>query len=38
MGNTRDLKKIKDNKRNISCKDGLNKGQQRYGPNRRKRY
>ena len=27
MGNTRDLKKIKDNKRNISCKDGLNKGQ-----------
>ena len=24
--------------RNISCKDGLNKGQKRYGPNRSRRY
>ena len=35
MGKTRDLfKKI----RNISCKDGLDKGQKWYGPNRRRRY
>ena len=39
MGKTRDLfKKIRDNKGNISCKDGLDKGQKRYGPNRSRRY
>ena len=39
MGKTRDLfKKIKRNQGNISCKDGLNKGQKWYGPNRRRRY
>ena len=41
MGKTRDLfKKIRDTKGtwNISCKDGLNKGQKWYGPNRNKRY
>ena len=42
MGKTRDLfKKIRDNikiKGNISCKDGLNKGQKWYGPNRCGRY
>ena len=38
MGKTRDLfKKIRDTK-NISCKDGLNKGQKWYGPNRGRRY
>ena len=37
MGKTRDLfKKIRDT--NISCKDGHNKGQKWYGPNRSKRY
>ena len=37
MGKTRDhFKKIRDTK--ISCKDGLNKGQKWYGPNRSKRY
>ena len=36
-GKTRDIfKKIKD--RNISCKDGHNKGQKWYGPNRNRRY
>ena len=25
-------------KKNISCKDGLNKGQKRYGPNRSRSY
>ena len=39
MGKTRDLfKKMRDNQGNISCKDGLNKGQKWYQPNRRKRY
>ena len=39
MGNTRDLfKKIRDNQGNISCKDGLDKGQKLYGPNRSRRY
>ena len=39
MGKTRDLfKKIRDTKGNISCKDGLNKGQKWYGPNRSRRY
>ena len=34
MGKTRDLfQKIRDG--NISCKDGRNKGQKRYGPDRR---
>ena len=38
MGKTRDLfKKIRD-KRNISCKDELDKGQKWYGPNRSRRY
>ena len=38
VGKTRDLfKKIKRYQRNISCKDGLNKGQKWYGPNRSKR-
>ena len=37
MGKTRDLfKKIRDT--NISCKDGLDKGQKWYGPNRSRRY
>ena len=36
MGKTRDLfKKIRDTKGTFSCKDGLNKGQKWYGPNRR---
>ena len=39
MGKTRHLfKKIRDTKRNISCKDGLNKGQKCSGPNRSRRY
>ena len=40
MGKTRALfKKIRDTKgRNISCKDGLNKGQKWYGPNRSRRF
>ena len=38
MGKTRDLfKKIRD-QGNISCKDGLDKGQKWYGPNRGRRY
>ena len=38
MGKTRDLfKKIRDNQGNISCKDGLDKGQKWYGPNRSRR-
>ena len=38
MGKTRDLfKKIRNNG-NISCKDGLDKGQNWYGPNRTIRY
>ena len=37
MGKTRDLfKKIRDN-RNISCKDGFDKGEKWYGPNRSRR-
>ena len=37
MGKTRDLfKKIRDTKGNISCKDRHNKGQKRYGSNRRR--
>ena len=38
MGRTRDLFKKMRYQWNISCKDGLNKGQKCYGPNRNKRY
>ena len=39
MGKTRDLfKKIKRFQGNLSCKDGLNKGQKWYGPKRSRRY
>ena len=39
MGKSRDLfKKIKGYQGNISCKDGLDKGQKWYGPNRSRRY
>ena len=39
MGKTRDLfKKIKRYQGNTSYKDGLNKGQKWYGPNRSRRY
>ena len=39
MGKTKDLfRKPRDTKRNISCKDGLDKGQKWYGPNRSRRY
>ena len=39
MGKTRDLfKKIRDTKGTFSCKDGLDKGQKLYGPNRSRRY
>ena len=38
MVKTRDLfKKIRDTKGNISCKDGLDKGQKWYGPNSSRR-
>ena len=36
MGKTRDLKKIRDTKGNIACKDRHNKGQKWYGSNRRR--
>ena len=38
MGKTRNLFKKIRYQRNISCKDGLNKGQKWYGPNRSRRY
>ena len=39
MGKTRDLiKKIRDNKGMFSCRDGHNKGQKCYRPNRSRRY
>ena len=39
MGKTRDLfKKNQRYQRNISCKDGLSKGEKWYGPNRSRRY
>ena len=39
MGKNRDrFKKLKRYQGNISCKDGLDKGQKWYGPNRSKRY
>ena len=39
MGKTRDpFQRIRDYQGNISCKDGRNKGQKWYGPNRSRRY
>ena len=39
MGKTRDLlKKVRDTKGTFSCKDGHNKRQKWYGPNRSRRY
>ena len=38
MGKTRDLFKKIRYQGNISCKDGLHKGQKWYGPNRSRRY
>ena len=38
MGKTRDLFKKIRNAKGTSCKDGLNKGQKWYGPNRSRRY
>ena len=39
MGKTRDLfKKTRDTKGTLSCKDGHNKEQKWYGPNRSRRY
>ena len=39
MGKTRDLfKKIRDTKGTFHAKEGLNKGQKWYGPNRSRRY
>ena len=38
MGKTRDLFKKIRHQGNISCKDGLDKGQKWYGPNRSRRY
>ena len=39
MGKSRDLfKKIRDIKGTISCKEGLDKRQKWYGPNRSRRY
>ena len=39
MGKTKDLfKKIRDTKGTVHAKDGLDKGQKRYGPNRTRRY
>ena len=38
MGKTRDLFKKIRYRGNITCKDGLNKGQKWYGPNRSRRY
>ena len=39
IGKTRDFfKKIKRSQGNISCKDGLDKGQKSYGPNRSRRH
>ena len=38
MGKTRDLFKKIRYQRTISCKNGHNKGQKRYGPNRSRRY
>ena len=38
MGKTRDLFKKMRYQGNISCKDGLDKGQKWYGPNKSRRY
>ena len=38
MGKTRDLFKKIRHQGNISCKDGHDKGQKLYGPNRSRRY
>ena len=38
MGKTRDLFKKITHTKGISCRDGLNKGQKWYGPNRSRRY
>ena len=38
MGKTRDLQENWRYQGNISCKDGYNKGQKWYGPNRSRRY
>ena len=38
MGKTRDLFKKLEIPSDISCKDGLDKGQKWYGPNRSRRY
>ena len=38
MGNTKDIFKKQRYQGNISCKDGLDKGQKWYGPNRSRRY
>ena len=38
MGKTRDPSRNQRYQGNISCKDGLDKGQKWYGPNRSKRY
>jgi len=38
MGKTRDLFKKIRYQENISCKDGLSKGQKCYGPDRSRRY
>ena len=38
MGKIRDLFKKLEIQGNISCKDGLDKGQKWYGPNRSRRY
>ena len=38
MGKTRDLSRKSRYQGNISCKDGLNKGQKWYGANRSRRY
>ena len=38
IGKIRDLFKKNRYQGNISCKDGLNKGQKQYGPNRRRRF
>ena len=38
MGKTRSLQEKQRYQRNISCKDGLDKGQKWYGPNRSRRY
>ena len=38
MGKIRSLQENQRYQGNISCKDGLNKGQKRYGPNRSRRY